>query len=108
MSSGDKTQDSIVYNSLVSSLPDEIILRLSVQNLNKLFAALKASPIQVTKVKSRRRLLQSRIHTIKSRRKAREVIAALSKEKETLLQEKSELKCEVMEYKQKLSLSQKS
>ena len=102
------SQDSLVYSSLVSSLPDEIILKLSVQNLNKLFTALKASPIQISKVKSRRRLLQSRLHTIKSRAKAREAIAALNKEKESLLKRKSELKDEVSKYKQTHSLTQAS
>ena len=99
-------QDSLVYSSLISSLPDDIILKLSIQNLQKLFTALKASPIQVSQIKTRRRLLQSRQHTIKSRAKAREEVATLNKEKESLLTEKGELKDEVIKYKQELSLNQ--
>ena len=92
-------QDTLVYRSLVNSLPDDIILKSSIQSLKKLFITLKATPVQISKIKGRRRLLQSRKHTIDSRTRARKVIAILKETKKKLLEEKDKLNQEIFDYK---------
>ena len=102
------TEDSLVLNSLIHSLPDELILKLSCKDLSALLKSLNATPEAVVKIKDRRRLLQSRRDTINSREKSRKFLADLKQEKTDLLAEKLTLVGDIQRYKDILDIEAES